>query len=226
MKTDWVDGFTVCVIVLEKSLGAAIKNLYFFIGGAWGETRTIRVILYIVDHASMIVESVNQTRVNHIPQLDWAIIWTWGHHSWIQRKLRTSYPVLMSREALDEFTFLRVPNLHEFIVTRGHKQRTIRVKSDAFDWSWVTLHNCAGSRCVVTPNAHSLVSWAWGDLSSAIVNCNISDRALMPYKLVGARIRSETPCEDSAVVWTWNDLFKTGVENSFSDSVFVALKWL
>ena len=184
------------------------------------------MVPYCVDHAGVVVEGMDQVCVHHIPQLNGAVVGPWRNHPWVKWKLRTPDPVLVPRKTLDKFTFLHIPDLHEFIVARGHQQWAIWVECDALDWCWMPLHYGAGSWGVIAPDTHSLVSWTGGNQCAPIVDCDISDWSLMACELVWSGVGSKSPRENGAIVWTGDDLLETWMKNSFGDAVFVALERL
>lgn len=208
MESDWVNGFIVCVVVLKQSIRADIENFNLFISAARGQTWTIRMELNIIYHARVIMESVNSSALNDIPQLDGPIVWAWGDHSWVKWKLCATNPVLMALEsvffiicisnwitfeALNEPTFFYIPNFDIFIVSSWHKQWSVRVKGDTLDWCWVTLHDSACGRGIIRPNSDSLISRARSNQSSSIVDGDICDWPFVSLEFIRSGIGSQAP---------------------------------
>lgn len=79
--------------MLEQSLRAGIEDFYFFVSGARRKARAVRVEGYVLNHALVVVEGVNQAAVCNIPQPQSPVIGSRGDHSRIKRKLRASDPV-------------------------------------------------------------------------------------------------------------------------------------
>lgn len=185
------------------------------------------MVLYICHHASMVEEGMDWIGrvMDYVPKFHGFVIRPWSHHSRVKRKLRAPHPVLMSSEALDKLALIHIPDFNELVVTRGDKQRSIRVKCDWLDWRRMSFHYCARRRRIVGPDSDSLISRARRNQSTAVIYGDICDWSLVALKFIRPRIWSEAPSEDETIIWAWNDLFQRRMENCFGYFVFVTLQW-
>jgi hypothetical protein len=88
----------------------------------------------------------------------------------------------------------------------------------------VTLHDRAGGRGVIAPDADSLVARAGSDQRASVIDSDISDGALVTSKFIGAGVGSQSPGEDDPIVGTGDNLLEAGMENCLCDSIFVSLE--
>ena len=226
MEWNWVHSVSMRIIMLEKSLRATIEYFDFIIWSAWCQARAIWVESDSRDHASMILERMNDLLSRQIPQFDSAIVTTWGDHSRVKGELRAPYPILMPSQCLSEFKFIYVPHLHELIVRCWDEEGSISVEIDALYRCSVTLHHCTLCTCIVVPHSNWGVPRAWSNVIALWIDRNITNRASVSYEFVWSCIWSQTPCLYEAIIWTGDYLLETWVKDRHCDGILMALKSL
>lgn len=182
---------------------------------------------HIVYHASVVSKHVDLLAVVcHIPDSHGFIVTARGYHPRISRKLRAFYPILMSRESLQETMISNVPHFDKLIIGGRNKHSSISIELNGFDWCWMTLKNNWLSRRRIIPDTNGIISRAARNKRIWRVDAHIVNWPKMSLKLVCSRIGFQACGQNHTVHRTGNNLFHVVTKDALGNGIPVLFEGL